>query len=170
MERGEVLEALLEKNKESLLHDFLFNKDAIISALARAGFVTVGRGTAGLTVAPLSTSTQPIPVPAGYVLVPYDLQVDVSVPFNLQIYTYLDNTAYFIHLALPSTFNWRSLGWQDVHDSILFRLVNTSAVSTIEWSLIIRYIRFPKERWDQFEENILHPLQYYAKILMEKEI
>lgn len=114
--------------------------------------------------------TYTIPIPAGYVYVLYDIQVDVSIPFILDFTIYSDGTSWFSHWEIPSTWYWKVIGWPPTKSSTAIVTVNASAVDTVYDSEIVRYLRFKSADWEAFEENFLHPLEYYAKLVMEKEL
>jgi len=165
-----LLEELLEETKQQMFHDFVFEKDNLIHSLVRVGYLTVQRGTLWMMIDPLTTLSTSTSVPTGRVWVSYDLQVDVSSPFELLVAAYLDNDLWVGHAGMPATWKWKVIGWDDFHDNITITTFNRSPVDDVYFSLIGRFLEFEKKNWEEFKENFLHPLEYYAKTIMEQKL
>lgn len=165
-----LLKELLEETKQQMFHDFVFEKDNLIHALQRAGYLTIRRSTLWMMLEPLASVITSASVPTGRVWVSYDFQVDSSLPFEFLVAVYFDNHLWVGHAGMPATWKWKIIGWDDFHDNITISAFNRSPVDDAYFSLIGRFLEFEKKHWEEFKENFLHPLEYYAKGIMERKL
>ena len=165
-----LLKELLEESKQQMFHDFAFARDNLIHTLQRKNYLRIQRANFIAWLDPLETISSSASIPTGRVWVPYHWQIDNSLPFELWGQAYFDEVRWLNYYYIPSTYKDAFIGWDPIFSSIRVYLQSLSLLDRAYFSLMGKFLEFTTVRWNEFKENFLHPLEYYATIIMEQKL